>query len=292
MIFGACISPDFLAINNFKNILVQSSVIAPIVIGMTMVIIEGGIDLTVGSTIGLSSVICSVLMEKNINLGLIILIALVFSALVGLLNGLLVSKGKIQPFLVTLATMIIVRGLAQIIINGKFIKITNESFLAISRGSILSIPNCIIIMFVLIIIFAYVMNRTTFGKSVYAIGNSSRGSFYSGINVDEITIKLYVLSGIFAGISGILYTARLGAGEGTAGTLYEMDAIPAVIMGGTLLIGGEGKIINSFFGLLILMIIKNLLNLLNVPSTYHSIVTSAIIIIAVIGQNVAEGRRD
>lgn len=225
------ISESFLSIYNISNILRQTSIISIIGFGMTLVIITGGIDLSVGSTFALSAVIMSSIVKAG-NPILGIIVGLLVGAAIGTINGIIISKGKIQPFIVTLAMMAIARSLTLGFTEGIPISGFSSGFRFLGRGDFLGIPMPIIIMFIVFFITYYILKKTRLGLYTYSIGGNEEATKLSGVNVDKYKIIIYMISGLFSAISAIILTARLNSAQPTFGTGYELDAIATVVLGG------------------------------------------------------------
>ncbi|MCH1959621.1 ribose ABC transporter permease [Romboutsia hominis] len=280
------LSPSFLSTKNIFNILRQTSVNAIIAAGMTFVILTGGIDLSVGSILAISGAICASLLVSGQNIVIAIVISIVIGAVVGFLNGFVISKGKLQPFIATLATMTILRGLTLVFTDGKPITLGSGdlaiNFGKIGGGEIFSIPTPAIIMIVVFLVCAYILNSTKMGRYTYALGSNEEATKLSGLNTDKIKIWVYTISGILSALAGVIITSRLYSAQPTAGTGYELDAIAAVVLGGTSLTGGKGKITGTIIGALIIGVLSNALNILDVSSYYQMMVKGVVILIAVL----------
>ncbi|MEG1311754.1 MAG: ribose ABC transporter permease [Romboutsia sp.] len=280
------LNPAFLSSKNIFNILRQTSVNAIIAAGMTFVILTGGIDLSVGSILAISGAVCASLLASGQSIIVGIIAAIVVGAIIGFLNGFAIAKGKLQPFIATLATMTVLRGLTLVFTDGKPITLgSNElaiSFGNIGGGMIFGIPTPAIIMLVVFAICAYVLHNTKMGRYTYALGSNEEATKLSGLNTDKIKIWVYTISGILASIAGIIITSRLYSAQPTAGTGYELDAIAAVVLGGTKLAGGKGKISGTIIGALIIGVLSNALNILDVSSYYQMMVKGIVILIAVL----------
>jgi len=261
----------FADVDNVLTILRLSSVIGVVSVGMTFVIIGGGIDLSVGAIVALSSVWATTLATQQIAEDFH-WIAMVFTALVvgagcGLVNGVVIAYGKLVAFIATLAMLAAARGLAEIISNKRTQIIQNRDFFAFFSGDVLGIPT-LVIMFALVSVAGWVLlNRTTFGRRTFAVGGNAEAARLAGIRVQRHTVKLYVLSGIACGIAAVMLMARTTTGSSTHGTLYELDAIAAVVIGGTLLIGGRGTIVGTVLGVLIFQTLTNVFTLNNLSSS-------------------------
>ncbi|SHI06444.1 ribose transport system permease protein [Clostridium collagenovorans DSM 3089] len=280
------LSPAFLSTKNILNVLKQTSVNAIIAAGMTFVILTGGIDLSVGSILAISGAFAASLLVGGHSIIIAVIVAILGGALVGFLNGIVISKGKLQPFIATLATMTILRGATLVFTDGKPITLGSNdiamSFGKIGGGSILGIPAPVIIMVLVFIVCFYILNSTKTGRYTYALGSNEEATKLSGISTDKIKIWVYTISGILAAIAGVIITSRLYSAQPTAGTGYELDAIAAVVLGGTSLSGGKGKITGTIIGALIIGVLSNALNILDVSSYYQMIVKGIVILIAVL----------
>jgi ribose transport system permease protein len=276
------ISPDFLEITNIFNVLRQISINALLAFGMTFVILTGGIDLSVGSILALSGAVTAAMLADGMGAFMASIIGLVLGTLLGAANGWLVTKGRLAPFIATLATMTIIRGLTQVYTDGKPITFDNDTFGLLGEGYFLEIPIPVLWMFLIFIILYIGLKNTTFGRYVYAIGGNEEAARLSGINTDRIKIMVYSISGFFAAFAGLILTSRLNSAQPTAGMGYELDAIAAVVLGGTSLTGGRGWITGTIIGAMIIGVLDNGLNLLDVSSFYQQVVKGGVILLAVL----------
>lgn len=279
------INSNFLTANNLLNLLLQVTSNALIAFGMTFVILTGGIDLSVGSILALSSALTAGLLGSGMPVTLAILISLILGYILGMMNGLLISYGKLAPFIVTLATMTIFRGATLVYTNGNPItKGLSDTFLFqfLGQGYIVGIPFPVIIMFIVFIVLYVLLHKTAFGKSVYAIGGNEKAAYISGVKLNKVKIIIYSISGIMASISGLIITSRLSSAQPTAGASYEMDAIAAVVLGGTSLSGGKGRILGTLIGALIIGVLNNGLNIIGVSAFWQQVVKGVVILIAVL----------
>lgn len=269
---------------NLVNILKQASINGILAMGMMFVIISGGIDLSVGSIVALAGVVAATFAHPGeYPLIVSIVLAAVIGALVGLFNGVSVAYGNIPPFIVTLGTMTIVRGMALIAANGQPVFNVTKSFEGIAGGFVFDmIPHLVVYFVVIAGICAFIITRTVFGRRVYAIGGNETAAKVSGINVNRIKVAVYTLSGFLAGLSGLLLASRLISGNPTSGQSYELDAIAAVIIGGVSMSGGAGKWYGTIIGALLIAVIGNGLDILNVSSHFQLIIKGSIIIVAVL----------
>ena len=279
------INSNFLTANNLLNLLLQVTSNALIAFGMTFVILTGEIDLSVGSILALSSALTAGLLGSGMPVTLAILISLILGCILGMMNGLLISYGKLAPFIVTLATMTIFRGATLVYTNGNPItKGLSDTFLFqfLGQGYIVGIPFPVIIMFIVFIVLYVLLHKTAFGKSVYAIGGNEKAAYISGVKLNKVKIIIYSISGIMASISGLIITSRLSSAQPTAGASYEMDAIAAVVLGGTSLSGGKGRILGTLIGALIIGVLNNGLNIIGVSAFWQQVVKGVVILIAVL----------
>lgn len=280
------LSPSFLSTKNIFNILRQTSVNGIIAAGMTFVILTGGIDLSVGSILAISGAVCASLLASGQNIIIAVLAALIIGAMVGFLNGFIITKGKLQPFIATLATMTILRGLTLVYTDGKPITLGSGDlaikFGQIGGGKIFGTPTPALIMILVFAICAFVLKNTQMGRYTYALGSNEEATKLSWLNTDKIKIAVYTISGILASVAGIIITSRLFSAQPTAGDGYELDAIAAVVLGGTSLTGGRGKITGTIIGALIIGVLSNALNILDVSSYYQMMVKGAVILVAVL----------
>ncbi|MBL3643031.1 ribose ABC transporter permease [Peribacillus frigoritolerans] len=278
------LNPSFMEPNNILNLLRQTSINALIAFGMTFIILTGGIDLSVGSILALSSALMAGMMVSGLDPILAILVGILLGAIMGVINGILVSKGKMAPFIVTLATMTIFRGLTLVYTDGKPITGIGDSvmFQMLGRGYFLGVPVPAVVMIIAFLILWFLLHKTSFGRKTYAIGGNERASRISGIKVDRVKVAIYGLAGTMAAIAGAILTSRLNSAQPTAGQSYEMDAIAAVVLGGTSLSGGKGRLFGTLVGVLIIGTLNNGMNLLGVSSFYQQVVKGAVILIAVL----------
>ena len=280
-VFLSAMSDRFFTLSNQINILRQVSIQAIIAFGMTVVIISGGIDLSVGSVFAFSAVVmASVLKQGSVFLG--ILVALLIGGAFGLANGLLVAKGKMQPFIATLATMAIARSFTLVYTQGMPITGFSRSFRYIGRGEILGVPIPVVIMVSILLLMWYILRMTKLGLYAYSIGGNEEATRLSGVKVNLYKVSFYVISGVLTAVSAIILTARLNSAQPIFGVGYELDAIAAVVLGGASLSGGTGGVIGTFFGALLMGVINNGLNLLNVSPFYQQAVKGIVILLAVL----------
>ena len=288
------ISPEFLSLSNFMNLLRQAAFNGLIAFGMTCVILSDGIDLSVGSTYALSAIVCAELIMYGMPAIVAILEALIVGTLLGVISGVLVTKGRLQPFIATLITMTAYRGLAKIITSGKPIsQLANSAtsgdffFKAMGKGSVLiaetiKIPIPAIVLVVAFLIVYFILNKTTFGRRIYATGSNAKCANLVGVNTAKIKIACYSISGFLSALAGLLMISRLDSAQPTLGSGYELDAIAAVALGGTSMSGGRGKITGTIAGVLIIAVLNNGLNIMDVSSYYQEVIKALVILVAVL----------
>lgn len=283
IVIGA-ISPDFRTINNFLSLLRQSAINGLIAFGMTCIILTGGIDLSVGSVLALTSIICAHTIKIGVPAPLSMLIALIFGIILGTISGLMVTKSRLQPFIATLITMTGYRGLTMILSGGKPISRLGNNLLLnqIGKGSFLGIPIPVWILIIFFAIFLFVLKKTVLGREIYATGSNSKAAELAGINTNNIKLIVYAVSGFMASLSGLILVSRLGSAQPTLGSGYELDAIAAVALGGTSMTGGRGKITGTLIGILIIAVLNNGLNIIGVSSYYQDVVKALVIFLAVV----------
>ncbi|VBB05415.1 abc transporter permease [Lucifera butyrica] len=275
------LSDRFLTVNNCLNVTRQVSLNAIISVGMTLVILTGGIDLSVGSIVALAGSISAGLLTAGQTVAVAVFAGLLVGIVLGLINGLIITKQNVPPFIATMGMMTIARGYTLVYTDGRPISGLADTFRFIGGGYIAGIPVPVIIM-ALIFLAGYVMLRKTrFGRYVYAIGGNEEATRLSGINTKKVLIWVYGLCGLLSGLSGIILTSRLDSAQPTAGMGFELDAIAAVVLGGTSLSGGVGTIGGTLVGALIIGVLDNGLNLLNVSSFYQQVAKGAVILLAV-----------
>lgn len=285
LFIGLCIaSPEFRTINNVLSLLRQASINGLIAFGMTLVILTGGIDLSVGSTLALSTALCAGMIVGGIPAAAAMLLALVIGTAFGTVNGFMVAKGRLQPFIATLISMTVYRGLTYIYTNGQPISNLGDSaFLKfIGKGSVLGIPFPVIILLLAFLAVYFVLHKTSFGRAIYATGSNETCAKLAGISTSKTKIIVYAISGLLSAMAGMILLSRLSSAQPTLGSGYELDAIAAVALGGTSMAGGRGKIIGTLIGVLIIAILNNGLNILGVSSYYQDVVKGIVILIAVL----------
>ncbi|WP_330961271.1 ribose ABC transporter permease [Photobacterium sp. 53610] len=283
------LNPNFFTADNILNILRQTSVNAIIAVGMTLVILTAGIDLSVGSVLALCGAFAASLIAMEVPVPIAVPTALLAGAALGAVSGIIIAKGKVQAFIATLVTMTLLRGVTMVYTDGRPISTgftdTADAFAWFGTGYALGIPVPVWLMVVVFAAAWYLLNHTRFGRYVYALGGNESATRLSGINVDRVKIGVYAICGLLAALAGIIVTSRLSSAQPTAGMGYELDAIAAVVLGGTSLMGGKGRIMGTLIGALIIGFLNNALNLLDVSSYYQMIAKAVVILLAVLVDN-------
>jgi ribose transport system permease protein len=281
-IIAGFLSDAFFTVNNIMNVLRQVSIIAIIASGMTLVILIAGIDLSVGAVMAFSGAILAGVLTAGLPLPIALLAALGVGLLFGVFNGFIVARFGIPSFITTLATMVIARGMTLVYTKGYPLVVSSESYRFIGSGRVFGIPVPIIIMFIVFGLMYWMLKHTSFGRYIYAIGGNEETAVLAGINVKFIKVAVFGIAGLLSALSAIIYTSRLMSAQPTAGTGIELDAIAAVIIGGTSLAGGKGGVIGTLIGALIMGVLDNVLNLMNVSPFYQSIAKGLVILVAVL----------
>lgn len=278
----------FLTIRNISNILVQSSINGIISVGMMLVIVLGGIDLSVGSVAALAAVTSAQLINSS-SLLVAVLLPIFIGMTVGFISGILIVKLDMNAFIATLSTQFFARGLTHVLSESKNVTVdkTNEAFTFIGSGKIFGVvPVQVIIFLVVILVMGFILTYTSYGRCIYAIGGNKEAAKMMGARVDKNTVIAYIISGGLAALAGIVLCARLGSGQPTSGIGYETDAIAAVVMGGTLLTGGWGTMRGTFMGIITLSVINNILNLEgNLSSWWQDVILGTLVLIIIIAQS-------
>lgn len=274
------IEPNFLSMQNARNIVVQSTGLAVVAIGMTFVIVAGGIDLSVGAVAALCSIILAQISLSTANIYIAVLAAIAVGAMTGYLNGFFVCRIGLSPFLATLGIMGVARGGAFLISNGMPISGIAGSLTGLFRQAPF-LPYGVYLWFILLLFGTLILERTVWGRCLYAVGSNDRAALLVGIDIKRLRVQTYVLAGALAGLSGILITARLDSAQPMAGTLYELDAIGAAVVGGGSLAGGRGDLVGTSLGVLLIVELRNAVTILGLPSNFHPLVIGAVLLAAV-----------
>ncbi len=282
----ALLSPYFFTAENILNISLQTSIIAIIAVGMTFVILTAGIDLSVGAIVAFTGVIVTTVLKMNapypVALLCVVLSGLAIGAFSGALAGTFVTKLKITPFIVTLALMTIWRGAAYMFTDGRPVWGLPDAFSLLGSGRLFGVPVPTICMVIVYVAAYVVLDRTRFGRHVYAVGGNPEAARLSGVPTDRVVLKVYMLCGMLASFSGILLASRMNSGQPNAGQMYELDVIAAVVVGGTSLFGGRGSVVGTFIGAMLIGVLRNGLNLMNVSSYVQMILLGVVILSAVL----------
>jgi ribose transport system permease protein len=282
IIAGYYISPDFITGRNLQNVITSAAIIAVLAIGQFFVILTGGIDLSVGSTLAMSTVVVAIALRSGMPAGAAIAFTLLAAAIAGAINGVLIVWLHLPPFIATLAMLSAVEGFSYIIQSTSLIAITNSTFVTIfSTGTVLGVPNSVVIFVVLAALAAFIAKYSTFGRQLYAIGGNPEAARLSGLPVARNLLITYTLSGLLAGLAGLISAGQLLQGSSLIGSNYELDAIAAVVVGGASLFGGKGDPISAIIGVFVLSLIVNIMNLIGISSEPQLVIKGAVIVIAV-----------
>ena len=285
------VSPVFLTRQNIINVLRQVSINGIMAVGVTLVILTGGIDLSVGALVAVTSVIAGSLLLAGYSVPTAVLAGVAAAIAFGAFSGTLISVFGLPPFIATLSTMTIGRGFALVYSNGRPYAITDKTFVSIGQGSTFDIPNPIWILLVVCVVVYILLNFTVYGRHIYAYGGNRQAARLAGVRTKLVEISVYIISGFLAGVAAIILSARIRSGQPTAGDGYELDAIAAAAIGGTSMVGGKGSVLGTVLGFIIIGVVSNSLTLLNVSSFYQQIVKGVIIIIAVMMDSQTKRRR-
>ena len=282
VMFFSAMTSSFLSVQNLFNIFRQVSITGIVAVGMTYVLLTGGLDLSVGSLLAVTSVTASMLMVKqNVNPWVAMLAAILFTTMLGAITGLIIQKIDIPPMIATLGMMTIVRGLSFIITGGLPVYGLPAKYAVIGQGYVWVIPVPVIIMVIVFIIGAFVLNKTYFGRYFYAMGGNQEAARLAGVNVNRIKVATYTINAFLCGIAGIILMFRINSGQPTAATGMEMDVITATVLGGVSLSGGEGRITGVLVGCLIMGVLSNGLIIMNVGEYYQMVVKGLVLVLAV-----------
>ena len=272
------LSPYFLSVNNLLTVATQTAVIAIIAIGQTYVLITGGIDLSIGSNMALAGMVAGLCMRANYPVPVAIAAGLLTGVLSGAVSGILVAFGKLPPFIATLGTMTVARGLAFILTQAIPIANLPQKFTIYGTGRTLGIPNPVIIMVLLFVIFGFVLAKTKLGRHVYATGSNFEAARLSGVNTKKVQMTVYIFSGLLAAFAGLIMAARVVTAQPGAGDGYELDAVASSVIGGTSTMGGEGAIAGTFIGAFVIGVLRNGLNLVGVTPHLQRVIIGIVIV--------------
>ena len=283
-VIAAIISPQFLKASNIVNVIRLVSINGIIAMGMTFVVLTGGVDLSVGAIVGVVAVSVAMLFQRNVPIALAVAVGLAIGAVLGAINGLGVTKGKLAPFIMTLGSLTALQGVSLYMANGspQNWRDTGIDFKFLGQGTLLGIPVPVYIFAAVFLISLYVLKYTEFGRNVYAVGDSREAARLSGINTKKVEALCFVITGFLSALSSIILISRLSVGEPTAGDGYELDALAMVYIGGCSTSGGSGSVVGTLIGAILLSVISNVLNLLGVSPFIQKVVKGLIIIGAVL----------
>jgi ribose/xylose/arabinose/galactoside ABC-type transport system permease subunit len=285
------LTPHFLTVSNLLNVLEQSAINATIAVGMTYVILSGGIDLSVGSLVAIAGVVLASALQAGLPIPVALVAGLATGAAFGLVNGLLITVGRLPPFIATLGMMSAARGAALLYTDGRPISGFDAAFRGLATGRVLGVPLPVLLTGAVYLAGYFVLTRTRFGRYVYAIGGNEEATRLSGVNVRFHKTAIYGVSGLTSALAAVLLTARLNSAQPIAGIMYELDAIAATVIGGTSLSGGEGTLAGTMIGALMMAVLRNGLNLLGVSSFLQQIVIGLVIIVAVLVDSTLKAQR-
>lgn len=292
----AVIAPNFLTVFNLTNVLTQVSIVAIAGVGMTMVILVAGIDLSVGSVVALTGCLAAMTLTNVVgdhtfgNAAVAVFVALAVGVLVGVVNGLLVTMGQVPAFIATLATLVAVRGVALLITDAAPVSIPQGPYVEIGRGFVGPVPVPVIIMILVFTAGYVVLHRMRIGRRIYAVGGNMESARLSGVRVNRVLVFAFAASGLCAGTAGVIVSSKLAGGLPAGANGFELDVIAAVVVGGTSLFGGRGRLLGTFVGALLIGVLGNGLVLMNVSDYWQRILTGAVIVGAVILDRVVRGR--
>jgi ribose/xylose/arabinose/galactoside ABC-type transport system permease subunit len=288
----AAIAPQFLSVPNLVNVALSIAITGILAVGMTAVILTGGIDLSVGSVAALAGVVAAMIAATGgagaVALGA--LAALAVGLAVGAFNGVMVAQFRVPPFVTTLAMLTICRGLAFVVTGGRSIGNLPAGFGFAGREHVLGVPVPVLLMFAVFAAGWFVLKRMTFGRYVYAVGGNREAAFLAGVKIRTVTLLVYVLNGLLVGLAGLVLASRLGAGVPNAGLQYELDVIAAVVVGGTSLNGGRGSVVGTFWGAVFIGVLNNGLNLAGIDPYMQRIALGAVILLAVLADQINKSR--
>jgi len=287
------IAPQFFSIPNLLNVALSISITGILAVGMTAVILTGGIDLSVGSVAALAGVVAAMVASTGgAAIVLASMVALAIGLAVGLFNGFMIAQFRVPPFVATLAMLTICRGLAFIVTGGRAIGNLPSSFGVFGRERLLGVPVPVLLMLVVFAAGWFVLRRMTLGRYVYAVGGNREAAYLAGVNTKRVTLLVYLLNGLLVGMAGLVLASRLGAGVPNAGMQYELDVIAAVVVGGTSLNGGRGSVIGTFWGAVFIGVLNNGLNLAGIDPYMQKIALGFVILLAVLADQIKKSSSD
>ncbi|HLM55052.1 MAG TPA: ABC transporter permease [Pyrinomonadaceae bacterium] len=286
----AAIAPQFLSVPNLVNVALSIAITGILAVGMTMVILTGGIDLSVGSVVALAGVTAAILVDKGAGVGSGALAAVGVGLAVGLFNGVTVARFRVPPFVTTLAMLTICRGLAFILTGGRAIGNLPEAFGFVGKERVAGVPLPVVLMLLVVAGGWFLLRHTVVGRHIYAVGGNREAAFLAGVNTKRVTALTYVLNGLLVGLAGFVLASRLGAGVPNAGNQYELDVISAVVVGGTSLMGGRGSVVGTFWGAVFIGVLNNGLNLAGVDPYMQKIALGVVLLLAVFADQVGKAK--
>lgn len=286
------LNPNFLSWRNFVNILIASSLVGLVAIGHTYLIIAGQNDLSPGSAAAFSGVLAALLVSQGMNLYLSFLVTIVAGALIGVFNAFMVNRIKLQAFIATLVTQSIVRGFAYILCNGKPVAIADTAFIQLGKARFLDIPLAVWIMIIAFVIFGFILAKTRFGRSIYAIGGNQDAARLAGLNPRRIVLITFIMMGVMCAVGGIVFAARMNSGQPAANVNLEFDAITAVILGGVSFTGGVGTMGGTIIGVFLIQAFNTGLTMVNVPSFWQYVAKGALLLFALTSDYLRKQNRE
>lgn len=291
ILFGS-LNANFLSVTNIINLLVAASLVGLVAIGHTYLIIAGQNDLSPGSLAALSGVIAALLVSWGVPFFAAVLVTLAVAALVGVFNAWMVNKIKLEAFIATLVTQSIIRGFAYIICNGKPVAVSNKTFITLGKARVFNIPVSVWIMIIAIVIFGFILAKTKFGRSIYAIGGNKDAARLAGLNPERIVTVSYIMMGVLCGIGGVVFAARMNSGQPSACVNLEFDAITAVILGGVSFAGGVGTMGGTVLGIILIQAFNMGLTMVNVPSFWQYVARGGLLLFALTSDYIRKRNRD
>lgn len=290
IVFFSVTSEYFLSLNNFLNIVLYAAVIGVLACTMTLIIVSGNIDLSIGSVIAFSNVIMGTMLQNGVHPALAIITALLAGVLTGIFNGVLIAYVKINAFITTLAGMQIFRGLSYIITDGKSLTVSDEFIKFVGRGYVGVVPVAAIIMVIFVIAFALIAKYTTFGRRIFVIGGNPQVAYLSGVNVKRSILGMFAINGLVCGVASLIYCSQIGAAMPQSATGMEFKVISAVILGGASLSGGKGSIVGAMFGALLLGTLDNGMVMLDIQTYWQQVIIGVVLVLAVL-MDIIKNRR-
>lgn len=287
-----CMNPNFLTKQNMLNLLVASSLVGMVAVGHTYLIIAGQNDLSPGSLAAFSGVLAAVLLGQNVPFAVTIVITLGAGVLVGVFNAWMVNKIKLEAFIATLVTQAVVRGFAYIICDGKPVAVSNPTFLALGKGRLFGVPYSVWLMLLSFVIFRFILAKTKFGRSIYAIGGSTEAARLAGLNPKRIITICFIIIGVLTSLGGIVFAARMNSGQPAANVNLEFDAITAVILGGVSFAGGVGSMGGTILGVILIQAFNTGLIMVNVPTFWQYVARGALLLFALTSDYIRKERRE